>query len=219
MRLFRRSIHRMRPDRDPLPHSALRPNPRRHSARWMAGGISVLTALSLRAAAGTAAVDPPARLTPGLTEEYRRALALVDVKQARLYEIAKHHFALLPGRRLLVTTGEYARHKGYNGVLVLGIVLTRRRRVSRIVFVDSPDTPTYIKVIRMRLRALLGQRLRQRDRPVLAITGATVTCDAVTRTVNETLDDLAMLLDGVKIEDAAVVRNGAVLTPVAVISR
>ncbi|NOY79826.1 MAG: FMN-binding protein [Kiritimatiellaeota bacterium] len=163
-----------------------------------------------------AAAGPASSL--GVVARYRRALELIGEKHARLYEIAGRHFALLSGRRLLVITGEYARHKGYNGVSDLGIVLTRRGRVSRIVFIDSPETPTYIKVIRMRLRALLGQRLRQKDRPMLAITGATITCEAVTRTVSETLDDLGALLHGVKIEDAAVRRNGLALAPVTAIS-
>ena len=149
--------------------------------------------------------------------QYRRALASVGAQQAQVYAVQGRHFALLSGHRLLVVTDEYARHKGYKGVSTLGIVLTRRLRVSRIVFIDSPDTPTYIKVVRMRIRVLLGQKLRQSRRPVLAITGATATCDAVTRTVSETLDALASLLGKAEIQDNAVLYDGKALKPVTTV--
>jgi len=153
-----------------------------------------------------------------LFEQYRTALRKINEPHAILFRIGRRHVALLPERRLLVVTSEYSRRRGYLGVSVLALVLDHRHRLRRVVFVDSPDTPTYVKIVRIRMKRLLGQRLREQHRPVLAITGATSTADAVSNTVNDTLDQLAALLKDARITENGIQVNGRPLPPLRTLS-
>ena len=153
-----------------------------------------------------------------LMAQYRTALEKLGEKRAAVYVLRKRHFAVLPDGRLLVVTSEYSRRTGYLGVSVLALVLDHRQRLRKVIFVDSPDTPTYVKIVRIRMKRLLGQRLRERHRPVLAITGATCTADAVSDMVNETLDQLAEVLTGMRIGRDGAATDAGPLAPARIIT-
>ncbi len=152
-----------------------------------------------------------------LREQYRTALRRLHESRAVLYRLGARHIAVLDGGRLLLVTSEYAHGKGYLGPSVFAIRTDRRLRVERIVFIASPDTPTYVKLVGMRLNRLTGQRLDARRRPRLEITGATKTCLCATFTVNNTLDQAAALLRRYRFLDGRFFSGGTPLDPEAVL--
>ena len=123
-----------------------------------------------------------------VTEDYAAALSALKVKTATLFHLEEKSFALLPGNRILLVSSDYKQVKGFRGPSVLAVLLDKKGSVAKVAIVKSPDTRAYVRRVRRKLRQLTGQHISKLKRPVLAVSGATITSKAVNATLDSSLD-------------------------------
>ena len=153
-----------------------------------------------------------------LQTDYQQALALIKHPSAQLYKAKGKHFAVLPGPYILLVTREYAIIKGYRGPTNLGIIIDPTGTVRHVVIIHTTDTTKYMKKVKKKLKMLSGQTLATEERPVLAVTRATKSAKAITKTVNETLQTFAAIFPNLVLDNDTVSFNNAPLPPIATIT-
>jgi len=153
-----------------------------------------------------------------LQTDYQQALALIKHPTAKLYKAEGKHFAVLPGPYVLLVTREYAIVKGYRGPTNLGIIIDPIGTVRHVVIIHTTDTTKYMKKVKKKLKMLSGQTLATEERPVLAVTRATKSAKAITKTVNEALQTFAVIFPNLALNNDTVTLNNTPLTPIATIA-
>jgi len=149
---------------------------------------------------------------------YGTALSTLGVAEAGLYEVDGKDFALLPEKRLLVVTRNYASVRGYRGASVLGIVLSSDGKVAQVLLLHTPDTRSYMRRLARKLSRLAEQSVDSDKRPALALTGATRSARAVTVTVNQTLDKFAPVFKKLVLADDGIRYDGKALSPTSTLA-
>ena len=123
-----------------------------------------------------------------MTKDYVAALSVLKVGTATLFHVNEKSFALLPGNRILLVSSDYKKVKGFRGPSVLAVVLDEKGSVVKVAIVKSPDTRAYVRRVRRKLCQVTGQNVTELKRPVLAVSGATITSKAVNATLASTLN-------------------------------
>lgn len=117
------------------------------------------------------------------------------------YDADGDRFAVIKqgGERLIgMFTAEYSEAEGYRGITNSLVLLDLQGVIREVKVVDSEDTPPYVR--RVVRKGFLEQfkELKPGDSPeVDAVTGATMTCEAIEQSVKETLEAFSALTDRV----------------------
>jgi len=116
--------------------------------------------------------------------------SVANTNEFRAYTYNDLRFAVLTNQdpqRFFVLSTDYSRVIGYQGTTTLGIIFNQDMTVERLEIVRSQETAGYIRRLN---RMGFPQRFdgfRKGD-TVEIITGATMTCDAMIESVNETIE-------------------------------
>ncbi len=96
-------------------------------------------------------------------------------------------------RLFFIVSTDYSRLKGYQGTTTLGIVFNDSLQVKQASIIRSQETASYIK----RINAMGFMRKFADYRPgdeVEIISGATMTCDAIIKSIDESLAKVKPLI-------------------------
>jgi Na+-translocating ferredoxin:NAD+ oxidoreductase RnfG subunit len=123
--------------------------------------------------------------------------AVANTTEFRVYTYNENRFAVLTNQdslRFFVLSTDYSRVIGYQGTTTLGIIFNQDMTVERLEIVRSQETAGYIRRLN---RMGFPQRFdgfRKGDE-VEIITGATMTCEAMIESVNETIEKFGALVE------------------------
>lgn len=136
-------------------------------------------------------------------QKYHRMLSRIvgGQKDFRLYEADGFRFAVIKRQNenmVGLFTEDYSQVEGYRGITNCLVLLELNGAVKEVKVVESEDTPPYVKrLIREGfLEQLVGLRPAQIPE-VDAVSGATITCDAIRDSVVETLQAFDRIADRV----------------------
>ena len=123
--------------------------------------------------------------------------SVANTTEFRAYTYDDNRFAVLTNQealRFFVLSTDYSRVIGYQGTTTLGIIFNQDMTVERLEIVRSQETAGYIRRLN---RMGFSQRFdgfRKGDE-VEIITGATMTCEAMIESVNETIEKFAPVVE------------------------
>ncbi|MDD3051257.1 MAG: FMN-binding protein [Candidatus Cloacimonetes bacterium] len=93
-------------------------------------------------------------------------------------------------RLFFIISSEICNYRGYNGNTTLGILFNSTGIKKRVNIICSEDTPSFVRrIANSDFLSQLGSK--QKIRP---ISGATITCKAIEKTIQRCLDDIENLL-------------------------
>ena len=118
-----------------------------------------------------------------------------------LYEVDGKRFAMIKQgdeHSIGLFTIDYSQAEGYRGITNSLVMMDLQGVVKEVRILDSEDTPPYVKRIVRKgfLKQFAGMKSEE-TREVDAVTGATITCDAIEQSVNETLKAFASIAESV----------------------
>ena len=120
---------------------------------------------------------------------FKVALRAVEETGGRLYSLDGCRFCVMSGKRFLLVSSKQTNEHGYNGPPTVAAVVNAEGTVTRVKIIKTPDSRAHAQIVKRNLAKLTGQALTDENRTVLAVTGATITAGAVSRTVENMLDE------------------------------
>lgn len=151
--------------------------------------------------------DRAGGLTSSL-EEFGLALRAFRESECPVYNVRGKPVGVLRDGKVILVTRFFALVKGHRGPSNLALLLDRKGKLDEIGIVRTPDTVKYVKRVMPKMKSLLKQSVDTEERPVLAVTGATRTAKAFTRTIGLTLDSFAPLFAKLAVADGVALLEG-----------
>jgi len=96
---------------------------------------------------------------------------------------------------IALSTSDYTSFKGYKGYSNLLIILDHDGNIETIIFVLSDDTKPYVQnILKSKIFSVLSkQNIETDERPSYLVSGATITSNVFTESINKTLDSFKQI--------------------------
>ena len=104
---------------------------------------------------------------------------------------------------IALSTSDYTSFKGYKGYSNLLIILDQNGNIETIIFVCSDDTKPYVKnILKSKILSVLSkQNIENDERPSYLVSGATITSNVFTESINKTLDSFKQIYNYLEFDD------------------
>jgi len=126
-----------------------------------------------------------------IDERFNESVSSVaNTIEFRTYTYNDNRFAVLTERdtlRFFLLSTDYSQVIGYQGTTTLGIIFNQDMTVERLEIIRSQETAGYIRRLNRMGFSHRFDGFRKGDE-IEIITGATMTCEAMIKSVNETID-------------------------------
>jgi hypothetical protein len=106
----------------------------------------------------------------------------------RYAEIISHKFF-----KYIYLSSDYSANKGYEGITELAVFLDENMEIVRVLILRSDDTPSFVR--RVNNNSFLNQFLgKGYQKSIQTISGATVTCNAISSNVKKSMEMIVPII-------------------------